>query len=353
MSASSKPSCWNRAHAELDDAGCGLLGERPGRHERREVGVLEEHVRSWRAMWQHLLDAARRGMARSSPSRRRLVLDDRVEQCSLALEVPVHGRVVDREGRYLSCKDARHPRRSRALNLDRRGQGWRRPLSSPPQAGIHLRRAGPLSSGDSASISSRCLYVACQSSVGRCHVKPSTADSRPPPERRSRTNARGARHREPSQHKTNDAPPGPLRPWRSVRVPRCERKRRSRMANKAIVGEKVGMTQVWDDDNRVVPVTVLQVEPVPGRAGQDHRARRLQRRSRSPSARKKASQAHQARAPATSPRPASTRAPGSSSSASTTSAATRSARSSRSTSSPPASWSTSPPSARARASPAP
>ncbi len=31
------------------------------------------------------------------------------------------------------------------------------------------------------------------------------------------------------------------------------------MANKAIVGEKVGMTQVWDEDNRVVPVTVLRV----------------------------------------------------------------------------------------------
>jgi large subunit ribosomal protein L3 len=34
------------------------------------------------------------------------------------------------------------------------------------------------------------------------------------------------------------------------------------MANKAVVGEKVGMTQVWDDDNRVVPVTVLRVEPM-------------------------------------------------------------------------------------------
>lgn len=34
------------------------------------------------------------------------------------------------------------------------------------------------------------------------------------------------------------------------------------MATKAIVGEKVGMTQVWDDDNNVVPVTVLRVEPV-------------------------------------------------------------------------------------------
>ena len=33
------------------------------------------------------------------------------------------------------------------------------------------------------------------------------------------------------------------------------------MANKAIVGEKVGMTQVWDDQNRVVPVTVVKVAP--------------------------------------------------------------------------------------------
>ncbi len=33
------------------------------------------------------------------------------------------------------------------------------------------------------------------------------------------------------------------------------------MATKAIVGEKVGMTQVWDADNRVVPVTVLSVAP--------------------------------------------------------------------------------------------
>ena len=33
------------------------------------------------------------------------------------------------------------------------------------------------------------------------------------------------------------------------------------MANKAIVGEKGGMTQVWDEDNRVLPVTVLRVRP--------------------------------------------------------------------------------------------
>jgi large subunit ribosomal protein L3 len=34
------------------------------------------------------------------------------------------------------------------------------------------------------------------------------------------------------------------------------------MASKAIVGEKVGMTQVWGDDNRVVPVTMVKVAPL-------------------------------------------------------------------------------------------
>lgn len=33
------------------------------------------------------------------------------------------------------------------------------------------------------------------------------------------------------------------------------------MASKAIVGEKVGMTQIWDEDNHIVPVTVLRVTP--------------------------------------------------------------------------------------------
>ena len=33
------------------------------------------------------------------------------------------------------------------------------------------------------------------------------------------------------------------------------------MANKAIVGEKLGMTQVWDEQNRAVPVTVVSVAP--------------------------------------------------------------------------------------------
>ena len=34
------------------------------------------------------------------------------------------------------------------------------------------------------------------------------------------------------------------------------------MASKAIVGEKVGMTQIWDAENRAVPVTVVKVPPV-------------------------------------------------------------------------------------------
>ena len=34
------------------------------------------------------------------------------------------------------------------------------------------------------------------------------------------------------------------------------------MSPKAIVGEKVGMTQVWDDQNRAIAVTVVRVTPV-------------------------------------------------------------------------------------------
>ncbi|MEM7096373.1 MAG: 50S ribosomal protein L3 [Actinomycetota bacterium] len=33
------------------------------------------------------------------------------------------------------------------------------------------------------------------------------------------------------------------------------------MASKAIVGTKIGMTQVWDEENRLVPVTALAVKP--------------------------------------------------------------------------------------------
>ena len=30
---------------------------------------------------------------------------------------------------------------------------------------------------------------------------------------------------------------------------------------KGVLGEKLGMTQVWDEDNRLVPVTVIQAGP--------------------------------------------------------------------------------------------
>jgi large subunit ribosomal protein L3 len=33
------------------------------------------------------------------------------------------------------------------------------------------------------------------------------------------------------------------------------------VATKAIVGEKIGMTQVWDDQHRAIPVTVVRVAP--------------------------------------------------------------------------------------------
>src|SRR3981081_3208201 len=33
------------------------------------------------------------------------------------------------------------------------------------------------------------------------------------------------------------------------------------MASKGILGRKLGMTQVWDADNRIVPVTVIQAGP--------------------------------------------------------------------------------------------
>src|SRR5919202_5009404 len=33
------------------------------------------------------------------------------------------------------------------------------------------------------------------------------------------------------------------------------------MSRRGILGQKVGMTQVWDDQNRAVPVTVIQAGP--------------------------------------------------------------------------------------------
>ena len=100
----------------------------------------------------------------------------------------------------------------------------------------------------------------------------------------------------------------------------------STVATKAIVGEKVGMTQVWDENNRAVPVTVLKVAPLrvvqvktPEREG--YAALQVtwgvRRAPRSPSPSR-----------ATMPRPGSSRAETSWNCASTTPAASRSDNSS-------------------------
>ena len=121
---------------------------------------------------------------------------------------------------------------------------------------------------------------------------------------------------------------------------------------KGILGRKLGMTQIWDAENRIVPVTVIQAGPcrvvqlkTPERDG--YSAVQLALR------RDQGVAAHQARARATSKKAAADAGRSTSPScASTTCRCTRSARSSTPTCSPPASSSTSRASARARASPA-
>ena len=41
-----------------------------------------------------------------------------------------------------------------------------------------------------------------------------------------------------------------------------EKRRTVATPQKAIVGEKVGMTQIWDENNRAIPVTMLRVSPL-------------------------------------------------------------------------------------------
>ena len=139
-----------------------------------------------------------------------------------------------------------------------------------------------------------------------------------PPHHRNRRLRRPApRHGNPAAQ-PNHAPPGP--PERSVRVngPPFLRAEERPMATKAIVGEKVGMTQVWDD-----------AEPRRPRDRPQGRARAASCRSRrprptatapcrSPSATKNASQAHQARGRPLREGRRRARARGSSSCASTT-----------------------------------
>ena len=68
-----------------------------------------------------------------------------------------------------------------------------------------------------------------------------------------------------ARHNRDHAPPGNSE--RSVRVgaepsqPDEKTSPESTMANKGILGRKLGMTQVFDEGNRVVPVTVIEAGP--------------------------------------------------------------------------------------------
>jgi hypothetical protein len=46
-----------------------------------------------------------------------------------------------------------------------------------------------------------------------------------------------------------------------------------------IIGKKLGMTQIFEETGVVVPVTVVEAGPVPGRAGSHAGARRLRGRA--------------------------------------------------------------------------
>jgi large subunit ribosomal protein L3 len=47
----------------------------------------------------------------------------------------------------------------------------------------------------------------------------------------------------------------------SGQLTQATQRKAAAMATTAIVGEKLGMTQIWDAENRIIPVTVLRVEP--------------------------------------------------------------------------------------------
>ena len=48
---------------------------------------------------------------------------------------------------------------------------------------------------------------------------------------------------------------------------------------KAIIGRKVGMTQIFDEAGKVVPVTVIEAGPLRGRPEEDGRQGGLQLRT--------------------------------------------------------------------------
>ena len=44
---------------------------------------------------------------------------------------------------------------------------------------------------------------------------------------------------------------------------------------KAIIGRKVGMSQIFDEKGHVIPVTVIEAGPLRGHSEEDQRKRRL------------------------------------------------------------------------------
>ena len=72
---------------------------------------------------------------------------------------------------------------------------------------------------------------------------------------------------------------------------------------KGLLGNKLGMTQVWDENNRVVPVTVVQAGPCVVTQVRTPDSRRLRGRA-ARVRRHRPAQGEQAEAPATSRRPA-------------------------------------------------
>ena len=44
---------------------------------------------------------------------------------------------------------------------------------------------------------------------------------------------------------------------------------------KAILGKKLGMTQIFSEKGEIIPVTAISAGPLPSSAGQDRSSRRL------------------------------------------------------------------------------
>ena len=145
MSSSGDADLLQQLHPELDDRRCPLLGERTAGDDRCKVRVVQQHGAEVAGDVEHRLDGLIREGAAQVAEAFRLVLDHRVEQGGLVLEVAVDGhRVHIQGGTEPSHRQARHS--SRVDDLDRRlddalaGQaGAPRPSLHPPLGRSHRR----------------------------------------------------------------------------------------------------------------------------------------------------------------------------------------------------------------------